>query len=379
MKLFFLCVILLGCTYCSNSSSSVVTEKTNPHDTLRQIVPTQNIFIRWPESWGLTRPLMTEHNGDLVVGIKNIYIFGNSNGTWTPKDTLPLGNPAELFNTRIISLDAKNGYIAVAISHSQKNKVLIFRQNGNSWALEKTIESPRKFVDRENTEFGFGSDLAFSGKYLFIGEPLQDQAGRVYIYQNTGNDWTLQGTTDGSGVIIGAQLFGYSLDAIDSSVIIGTPKLGADLYRVNGGVWKKSQEIRKPVTNRESPISPIYSASVKIDENICVISSLQGTNKPSRLDIYTNRNGTLGFLLGFDDVIGSHESSVASISSNYIVAGAGPIVIKRNGNQWNKHARLYIGKAKWISFYSFDTYAFVTSSKVINDTNVIDISQFVLD
>lgn len=130
------------------------------------------------------------------------------------------------------------------VSPLGNGKVYVFKYDSgtDTWSMEAEIEPPAAPSSNH-----FGTSCAISEDTLFIGDPwVSTNAGRVWQYDRTGVLWSY--TTDFAGSDTAAShLFGYSMSADGSSLIVGARRGGAGnsgaAYVFTIGAWPEQQKL----------------------------------------------------------------------------------------------------------------------------------------
>ena len=159
------------------------------------------------------------------------YIFEReSNGTWVERTRL-LANDVDTgdYFGRRVSLYADRLLVGASNAHNDASATtgaayLYSRLNQTSWVQEKKFYP----IDSNGTGDLYGHELALDGNYSYIGAPHQafngmNRMGAVYIYKRlqTGQwvDDVKLIPADG----MANDKFGYSIDAVGKSLLIGAP------------------------------------------------------------------------------------------------------------------------------------------------------------
>ena len=73
-------------------------------------------------------------------------------------------------------IDMTNDYFAVGITN--ENRVVVYNNDGTNWQIQQEIKK-----DSDILAQGFGQSIKFNGTQLFIGDPLYDGKGAVFLYE----------------------------------------------------------------------------------------------------------------------------------------------------------------------------------------------------
>jgi len=155
------------------------------------------------------------------------YFLTRNNNIWTQHSVVlaPDGLSEDVFGTTV---SISGNTAAIAAPHSKVNnlirvgKVYIYQLINNTWTYMTTLTPP--IIARMEK---FGSDLHLKGDTLVIGAsqfngPIDNKAGKVYVYVRSGNSWNLQATlspSDGKT----ADAFGSSVHYNAGYIIAGSP------------------------------------------------------------------------------------------------------------------------------------------------------------
>ncbi|MCB1204878.1 MAG: hypothetical protein KDN18_11510 [Verrucomicrobiae bacterium] len=88
----------------------------------------------------------------------------------------------------------------------------------------------------------FGRAVAADGEWLFIGQPLSSDGGKVHVFRNTGGTWNRTQVISNPAGANGSQ-FGRELDLSGTTAVLGAPaplanaNARAYIYEESGGTW----------------------------------------------------------------------------------------------------------------------------------------------
>jgi len=97
-----------------------------------------------------------------------------------------------------------------------------------------------------------GAAVAVSGSTLIVGEPaIDDAAGRVYVYTQSGGTWSETATLVGSDTTSG-DTFGFSVALSGTTAVVGAPGHSANgnytgsayVFTESGGTWTQAAELQ---------------------------------------------------------------------------------------------------------------------------------------
>ena len=159
---------------------------------------------------------------------------------------------------RSIEISGNRAVVGAYQENGGQGAVYVFTRSGDTWSLEARIVSPNP--DDEQ----FGDDVSISGNTIAVGAPLDDQAGAfhsgsVYVYQRSGNAWSLQATLssplphqawEAYGVEIALDGNLLAVGAVDRDQGAATDAGAVYVYERSGASWSLLQQLAAP-----SPVS----------------------------------------------------------------------------------------------------------------------------
>lgn len=192
--------------------------------------------------------LMGAHQYDALPKIDQgaAFVFHKLGANWVQHSMLQPsdGQADDLFGSSV-ALSGNYAAIAAVQKNNRRGKVYIFQNLGNQWTEVSAIDCPAG-----GTLNRFGSALLLHGDSLFVGSSefngvIANQTGKVYLYVRSGNNWNLvssivpQGASWGEG-------FGSSLSLKGDHLLVGAPQANvkanngqgkAYVFRKMGSVW----------------------------------------------------------------------------------------------------------------------------------------------
>lgn len=185
------------------------------------------------------------------------YLFRRTGGVWAQEAYLKASNPGESdqFGRAV---DVEGGTVIVGVSNEDSSTTLI---NGpvddasiNSGAAYVFVNGltgweQKAFLKAPNADpgDGFGGEVALDGDFAVVSADLEEsgtsevdgtpddtvsQAGAVYVFRRTGDEWANQAYLKSSAPGIG-QRFGFALAAADGIVLVGEPFENTNATGVN--------------------------------------------------------------------------------------------------------------------------------------------------
>jgi hypothetical protein len=195
------------------------------------------------------------------------YVFVRSGSGWVLEAGLPASQGAVSFGG-VVALSA-DGRVALVADTGENcsnlpnppfpstpcGAVYVYVRTGSVWTQQAHLARPLL----SDFEFYFGSALALSadGSTVLVGRPADDCVrqpcrGVVFVYERTGNDWTLVDTLRASNPSV--QSFGtdISLSPDGSTALIGAPRSScvtgsicgeAYVFAGGGGSWSEQARL----------------------------------------------------------------------------------------------------------------------------------------
>jgi hypothetical protein len=192
---------------------------------------------------------------DIKAPSTNAYVYTNTANSWSLSSILS-GAPATGGFGRTVAINANGNTIAVTdteSSISQGGKAYMYDRTGNSWSLVQTISCP----DSTTGSFGSSAELNAIGNNLIMGNPsVSNFQGRLYFYNNSSNVWSLQQTVV-SNNIANTDSFGTSIAISESGNLIAVSSPNQD---VTGNVNTGSVYIFEKIANLFYQTSELFGS-----------------------------------------------------------------------------------------------------------------------
>ena len=224
----------------------------------------------------------------------------------------------------------------------KKSLLLIFLFFGyNSFA--QLVEQKLQASDGLNGN-RFGSSVAVSDNYAFIGAPGDDEygtnSGAVYIFKKTGNNWIeAQKLTDNNGHE--GEQFGFALSVCGDFLVIGAPAPTSSSGKVH---------IYKLVNDSWNEIQISFTSNLFTGQSVSISGSYIMVGSSERISIYHLEDSIWVWkqnLVSSDHEAGDKFGFSVSISGEHALVGA---YFDDNENGWNAGA-VYLFKldnGNWI-------------------------------
>ncbi|MGQ0816155.1 MAG: choice-of-anchor B family protein [Gemmatimonadota bacterium] len=190
-------------------------------------------------------------NSDLLVGEPNnqtrsgiVYVYRKVSGTWTEQARLAASDaqPSDGFGS---ALAVSGDIMLVSATDANKGRGAgyIFRRDARgAWQQTAVLANP------DTARSGFGAVVAVSNDIALIAAPALDkQAGAVYVFRRSGNEWTHEAKLV-SPVSKEQMLFGLGLAVAGDRILAGEPghneRTGAvHVFERAAGEWKTSSRL----------------------------------------------------------------------------------------------------------------------------------------
>ena len=202
------------------------------------------------------------------------YVFNWNGSTWSQESKLTASDAvaSDVFG---VAVDIEGDEAVVGSnqanvdSKSDAGATYVFNRTDTTWIqTTKLTASDGSAGDR------FGTSVAISGKVIAVGAPYStyastSQAGKVYLYQNSGSTWSSNGTLTVSDAATG-DYFGYSLSLNGNFMMVGAygdyvPVYGSAYgYEYDGSRWN---EIAHLTTTDASSSYTFYGLSVGVSSD----------------------------------------------------------------------------------------------------------------
>ncbi len=213
----------------------------------------------------------------------------------------------------------------------------------------------------------FGSAIAYSGDYLFVGSPWDNtngtQAGLVTIYQKNGSNWT---STDIVPTDIQSyDRFGNSIDIYGNWAIIGASfnndsgsyAGAAYFYHFNGTEWQYHSKIYA----NDASADDYFGCDVAIEGTTAVIGAYYNAEGNGAAYVFdfdgTDWNQTVKLMPADQSDLNSYGHSVDISGDNIVIGNPGGLenegtayIFNYDGSQWNEQQMIQAPTKEWAFF-----------------------------
>ena len=258
------------------------------------------------------------------------YVFVRNGTTWTQqqKFVAPVRTEWDRFGEKV---SISGDYIVISAPNEDEDEnetntidfsgsVYMYKRNGTSWLLQQKIVAP----DRAKGNY-FGLSFSIYENYLVIASGYEWgklDYGSIYIYENNGNDWTLQQKLTKTdfiqsyrGVPENVSIFGDYI-AVGSRVDDYLLEV-ADVFVREGTVWKAQQHITLPT----SPTAYTCTDVALYEKNLIISTGENGVFIYERNDsIWTEKEKIVNDESESIDVF--MDGNSVAISDHYAMIGA---------------------------------------------------------
>jgi hypothetical protein len=197
----------------------------------------------------------------------------------------------------------------------------------------------------------FANAVAISDSTAVVGLWFsQSDAGRAYVFTNTGSAWKQVAELQGSDTI-GGDNFGSSVDISGTTVVVGAPSYAgdagrADVFTNTGGVWKQVAVLK----GSDTVDGDEFGSSVAISGTAIVVGAVGHAGNAGRAYVFTDAGGVwkqVAELKGSDTVARDAFGFAVAISGTTVIVGAighasggAAYVFTKTGQGWNQIAEL---------------------------------------
>lgn len=232
------------------------------------------------------------------------YVYSQKSGVWSQTPVAIIADPAtttgDLFGVSVaLSGDGSTALIGAQGTASYAGKAYVYRQNGGVWST-KPVASFADPAATVNDYFGNSVELSTDGAMALIGAyGTAGNAGKVYVYTQTGGSWSTQPATsfvdpsatanDYFGVCI-------SLSSDSNTALIGAFGAAAQsgkayVYMRAGGVWSTT-----PVASFADPTATPgdsfgFSAALSADASTALVGAWGTANQTGAAYAYAQNGG----------------------------------------------------------------------------------------
>ena len=176
-----------------------------------------------------------------------IHVFTRSAGGWSPDGRIV---PADLPERAVLGGLALSGDLAAAAIAMRPQRgtpptdgmVVLFRDTGNGWVQEATLESPSE------RRTGFGGSLDVSDGMVVVGASRAESlAGAAYVYEQGQDGWSITGTLaveDGPGSFVGGTVLAAGDRILASAGNPANQPGQVVVFERDGGEWTEAGRLR---------------------------------------------------------------------------------------------------------------------------------------
>ena len=169
---------------------------------------------------------LSDDGNTLVVGASKLYIFLRNNGAWVESTTI------DVFGKVSLSGDGNT----LVVNNSVDKNVRVFVRRSGVWQQQATVTASGLHA---LINFGTSISLSRDGNTLSVGainfSSRSEDAGAVYIFERTGENWQEKAVLRASNADIGDR-FGHAatLSADGKALVVGAPDESSFASGVNG-------------------------------------------------------------------------------------------------------------------------------------------------
>jgi hypothetical protein len=294
--------------------------------------------------------------------IGSVSVYENQSGTWVQKGQTLVGLTSSRFG-RSVALNATGSVLVAggATWSSNRGFVRVYEYSGGNWVqIGADITG-----DASNHRTGWSVAINDAGTRIAISENLFDEGantdiGRVRIFDNVSNVWTLAGTIVGEAA---GDQFGQSvcLDASGNILAVGAnlnDGSGSDAGHVkvfeyvSGTIWDQIGDIDGTAADDQFGWDVSLNAA---GSRLAVSAPNAGT---PYIKVYQNNSGTWGLLGGATDIVGvlgentgrysldlNAAGDVVAVGGEGFTGGGRARVFEYNGTNWNLIAAQVLSEA----------------------------------
>lgn len=259
--------------------SSFTLSIVKPFETFQKLVsptPTANdefgYSVAMTDSYALVGAHQADHRGSDSGAA---YLYSRNADTWQYQQTLSAGDGKSLDNfghalTVTDSLAVVSALLGDGVT-ADTGAVYVYRRNGSTWTEQQKI-----IADDGEAGDEFGWVLKAQGDYLFVGADEDDNTGSVYIFKFNGTQY--QQIQKLQPALSRGSRFGRSLSIFNMTLMVGTPgddTNGEDagavyVYQQSGDTWVlKSKLIASDGTPGDR-----FGRSIAFNQRYAIISAV---------------------------------------------------------------------------------------------------------
>jgi hypothetical protein len=142
------------------------------------------------------------------------YIFTRSGSSWSEQAALEPSQQTQFGFGRAVSISGNRVLV------SASGAVYVFVRANGTWTQEARLTAP------QGAGGAFGTSVALRGDWAIIGDPWANgtgQSGVAYVFQRSGNTWTLQSPALAPWNPEANNRFGQSVALSDDYAVVGAP------------------------------------------------------------------------------------------------------------------------------------------------------------
>jgi hypothetical protein len=209
-----------------------------------------------------------------------VYTY-NTSGVGQPAGIAPTnGTENEEFG---FSLSLEGTYLATGArsakvgSNDYQGRAFVFLRSSIGWVQQATLTAP----DGQASD-NFGYAISLSGNYVAVGAPFAkpngvNSAGKVYIYQRSGSQWT-QTTLLTPPSLPPGHSFGFSLHLKNDTLVVGASGWNNANWR-RGKVYvyvrnEANWELKATLAPADSQATDLFAASLHYSNDRIIVGSI---------------------------------------------------------------------------------------------------------
>ncbi|MFZ3231319.1 MAG: hypothetical protein WA160_14010 [Pseudobdellovibrio sp.] len=246
---------------------------------------------------GWTAVLAPTDNSASAAGVGSVYMYMYDGSNWVQKQKIMIADAIARESLNSIAINGDS----MVIGSPYRNKmgaVFFYRRSGETWNLVQKIDAQ----DVSQQYQDFGSSVAISDSYIFVGAPSymfggMAKAGSVSVYSYTAAGATFVKTLTG---VATNSAFGTALAVSGSTLAVGAPQaIGKELL-AEGSVYLFSEaagswNLISAATKKGTSLAEKFGAAVALLGTKLIVGSPNYTadvNKPSagRATFYSDYN-----------------------------------------------------------------------------------------
>jgi len=224
---------------------------------------------------------------DGILGAGSVYVFQNTNGTWTETQKL-VASDKEAYDEFGYMVSISDDGLTLAVSArtedpdgiSDAGSVYVFQNNGGTWTeVQKLVPS-----DAEAYDSNISVSISADGLTMAVGAYEEDPdgisgAGSVYVFQNNGGTWTevqkLTASDAGAGDKFGRYV---SISQDGLTLAVGAAYTNSNtgtvyIFQNTNGTWTEVQKL--VASDAEVNDSFGWSVSVSQDGSVVAVGAMR--------------------------------------------------------------------------------------------------------